>query len=149
MKQSMSNRILSLCSAALFLLPALSACSRNPSPSAEAPAPEHALSDTILLGGRSTAVFLDVSNEEILFRDQASGGNLLAAAKYPEEIPGAAEALDGCDFTDLDLDGNSDLTASFRLEDGTSASLVWFFSDGGFVYNEEFSRLPGDALPGE
>ena len=139
MKYSMSNRILSLCSAALFLLPALSACSRNPSPSAEAPAPEHALSDTILLGGRSTAVFLDISNEEILFRDQASGGNLLAAAKYPEEIPGAAEALDG----------NSDLTASFRLEDGTSASLVWFFSDGGFVYNEEFSRLPGDALPGE
>ena len=50
---------------------------------------------------------------------------------------------------DLDGDGNSDFAAWFRFEDGSTASLMWFFADGGFVYNEEFSQLPGSASGGE
>ena len=169
MKQYIWKKMMLPCSLALAILLALSACAQNTSPSTavpsaevptenttqdpaestESPMPERTISDTILLGGEKTEVFLDVSNGEITFWDQSSAGNLLAVAKYPEVIPGAAEALNGFDFTDLDNDGNSDMTASFQFEDGTFASLVWFFSNGGFVYNEEFSQLPGDALIGE
>ena len=46
-------------------------------------------------------------------------------------------------------DGSSDLTASFLFGDGCTASLVWFFSSGGYIYNAEFSQLPGDASMGE
>ena len=60
-----------------------------------------------------------------------------------------AEALKSCDYTDLDEDGNSDLTAEFIFTDGSTASLVWFYADGGLIYNEEFSRLPGDATAAE
>ena len=154
---------------ALVILLALPACGQNTPPSAaeptavetagkpaqtpaestDTPAAEHMMSDIILLGGVETEAFLDVSDREITVWDQASDGKLLAEAKYPEEMPGASKALDHCDFTDLDRDGNSDMTALFQFEDGTSASLLWFFVDGGFVYNEEFSRLPGDAAGGE
>ena len=59
-------------------------------------------------------------------------------------MQGAQDALQSCDFTDLDGDGSSELTAIFLFPDGTNASLVWFYTDGGFVYNPEFSILPGE-----
>lgn len=153
-----------LCGLTLALIPALAACSRVTPPSTaaqaenkaqapteitEASTPEREISYTILLGGEKTEVFLDVNSMEIELWDKAAGGKLLATAKYPEEIQGAAEALNDCDFTDLDNDGNSDLSASFLFEDESTASLLWFFSNGGFVYNEEFSQLPGAASKGE
>ena len=112
----------------------------------EAPASERTATGTMLLDGKETTVYLEVSDTEINFWDSASGGKLLAVAKYPETLAGAAEALKDCDYTDLDEDGNSDLTAEFTFTDGSTASLVWFYADGGMVYNEEFSRLPGDAI---
>ena len=110
----------------------------------EIPAPERTVTGTLLLTGKETAVYLDVSDTEIGFWDSASGGKLLAVAKYPEVLSGAAEALKSWDASDLDEDGNSELTAEFAFADGSTASLVWFYADGGLVYNEEFSRLPGD-----
>ena len=107
--------------------------------------PERTLSCLMTLGGSETTVYLDVDDGDILLWDSASGGNMVAAAKFPQQLPGAKQALLGCDFTDLDGDGNSELTASFGFEDGTFASLVWFYVDAGYVYNEEFSVLPGEA----
>ena len=115
----------------------------------EAPASERTATGTMLLDGKETTVYLEVSDTEINFWDSASDGKLLAVAKYPETLAGAAEALKDCDYTDLDEDGNSDLTAEFTFTDGSTASLVWFYADGGMVYNEEFSRLPGDATAAE
>ena len=107
--------------------------------------PKHTISGTILRNGAETAVYLEISDMEINFWGSASGGQLLAVAQYPESISGAADALTDCDYTDLDEDGNSDLTANFTFADGSTASLVWFYTDSGFVYNEEFSRFPGDV----
>lgn len=102
--------------------------------------------ETVLLDGQETTAYLDVTDEDIQFWDGPSGGTLLAAARYPKALPGAADALESCDLTDLDGDGNSDLSASFRFgEDG--AQLLWFYADGGFAYNEEFSWLPGETPP--
>ena len=119
------------------------------SPKPETPelpaAPARELSYPMLLGGAEQTVYLEVSDEEILLWDSAAGGQLVAAAKYAQTMPGAQDALQGCDFTDLDEDGSSELTASFSFPDGTSASLVWFYTSGGFVYNPEFSVLPGEA----
>ena len=41
------------------------------------------------------------------------------------------------------------LIAEFSFADGSTASLLWFYSDGGLVYNAEFSLLPGDAPAGD
>ena len=87
--------------------------------SGETVTPERTVSGTMLLDGTETSVYLKVSGTGISFWD--------------------------CDYTDLDEDGNGDLTAAFAFADGTTASLVWFYVDGGFVYNEEFSLLPGNA----
>lgn len=118
------------------------------SPEPETPeqpaAPARELSSPMLLGGSEQTVYLDVSDEEILLWDNASGGQLIAVAKYAQAMQGAQDALQSCDFTDLDGDGSSELTAIFRFPDGTNASLVWFYTDGGFVYNPEFSILPGE-----
>ena len=111
----------------------------------ETPVSERTATGTMLLDGEETSVYLEVSDTEINFWDSASGGTLLIVAKYPKTLAGAAEALKSCDYTDLDEDGNSDLTAEFTFTDGSTASLVWFYADGGLIYNEEFSRLPGDA----
>ena len=152
------KRKLLILSAALILSLALTACGgetatkttdslKQESPASgteDETAPERTVTGTMLLNGVETAVYLDVSDTEINFRDSASGGTLLAVAKYPEALTGAAEALKSCDYTDLDGDGNSELTAEFTFADGSTASLVRFHTDGGLIYNEEFSRLPGE-----
>ena len=113
---------------------------------AESGAAERTRTETVLLDGQETTAYLDVTDEDIQFWDSPSGGTLLAAARYPKALPGAADALESCNLTDLDGDGNSDLSASFRFgEDG--AQLLWFYADGGFAYNEEFSWLPGETPP--
>ena len=113
---------------------------------AESGAAERTRTETVLLDGQETTAYLDVTDEDIRFWDSPSGGTLLAAARYPKALPGAADALESCDLTDLDGDGNSDLSASFRFgEDG--AQLLWFYADGEFAYNEEFSWLPGETPP--
>ena len=151
------KRKLLILSAALILSLALTACGgetatkttdslkqESPASGTEEAAPERTVTGTMLLNGVETAVYLDVSDTEINFRDSASGGTLLAVAKYPEALTGAAEALKSCDYTDLDGDGNSELTAEFTFADGSTVSLVRFHTDGGLIYNEEFSRLPGE-----
>ena len=100
---------------------------------------------TILLYGEEKEAVAAVTDEEICLWDSTSGGQLLAVARFPITLPGAKDALKGCDFTDLDGDENSELTAEFVFSDGSTASLVWFYADGGLVYNAEFSRLPGEA----
>lgn len=134
--------------------PAQSAEAAQPAQSAEAAqsapaesgAAERARTEIVLLDGQETTAYLDVTDEDIQFWDSPSGGTLLAAARYPKALPGAADALESCDLTDLDGDGNSDLSVSFRF--GTNgAQLLWFYADGGFAYNEEFSWLPGETPP--
>lgn len=85
----------------------------------------------------------------LIIDDDAAIGDLeqevLERAGYAvQRAYSSTEALDGCDFTDLDEDGNSELTAEFSFDDGSTASLVWFYVDGGLVYNEEFSSLPDE-----
>ena len=135
--------------AALTLLLTLSACGRQTvirtTDTLDQAEPEASAVGTLLLYGKEQEAFAAVTEEEICLWDSASGGQLLAAARFPITLPGAKDALKRCDFTDLDEDGSSELTAEFSFADGSTASLVWFFTDGGLVYNEEFSRLPGEA----
>ena len=112
-------------------------------------AKERTVTYPILLDGTETTAYLEIGDEEITLWDSAADGQIIAVAKYAQPMSDAAEALQNCDFTDLDEDGNSDLTASFSFTDGTTANLTWFYVNGGFVYNEEFSVLPGDAPFGD
>ncbi len=117
--------------------------------STEQLSPARAAVGTMTLGSEPKEAFAAVTDEEICLWDAASGGQLLAAARFPTALPGARDGLQSCDFSDLNGDGNSELTAEFAFADGSTASLVWFWTDGGLVYNEEFSRLPGEQAAGE
>ena len=144
--------LLALAAAVTF---GLSACASREEPAAAAPdtpaaeaqTPERTASYSMLLGGGETTVYPETGGEEITLWDSASGGQIVAAARYARPMPGAADALRELDFTDLDGDGNSELSAGFSFPDGTSASLLWFYTDGGFVYSEEFSVQPGETPP--
>ena len=120
-----------------------------PAEPAEPEAPARTVSYAMLLGGAETTVYPEVSDAEIIFWDSAVGGQIAAVAKFAQAMPGAADALQSYDFTDLDGDGNSDLTADFTFADGSTASLLWFYADGGFVYNAEFSILLGETPAGD
>ena len=152
------EKILLAGAAALVLL--LTACAANPAPTAAPaataeptpaqtesaePAAVRTVSCTMLREGEEITVYPEVSEDEIALWDSASGGQIVAVARYAQAMPGAAEAAVDYDFTDLDGDGSSELTASFSFSDGTTASLTWFYADGGYVYNEEFSTLPGEV----
>ena len=110
---------------ALVMAAGLTACGRSAGPG---PAPE-------------TVPPASAQSAEAAQSAQSGG----AAQSAPAES-GAADALESCDLTDLDGDGNSDLSASFRFG-ADSAQLLWFYADGGFAYNEEFSWLPGETPP--
>ena len=101
------------------------------------------------LDGEVIEAFAAVTDEERCLWDAASGGRRLAVARFPSPLSGAKDALLHCDFSDLDGDGNSELTAEFTFQDRSTASLVWFYLGGGLVYNEEFSRLPGEPAAGD
>lgn len=112
----------------------------------EAPADtaQRTVTCVMYIGGAETTVYLEPSDTQITLWDSASGGTQLLAAPYAQPLPGAEAAALTCSCPDLDGDGSSDLTADLAFADGTSASLVWFYSDGTLHYNSEFSRLPGE-----
>ena len=145
------KRIAIIAGTALVLALALTACGKDAATeatesgaAAATEAAERTVTGTLLRDSKEETAYLEVSDTEIVLWDSAAGGALLGTAKYPQALPGAEAALQSCDWTDLDEDGNSELTAEFSFSDGTTASLVWFCVDGGYVYNEEFSRLPGE-----
>ena len=145
------KRIAIIAGTALVLALALTACGKDAATeatesgaAAATEAAERTVTGTLLRDSKEETAYLEVSDTEIALWDSAAGGALLGTAKYPQTLPSAEAALQSCDWTDLDEDGNSELTAEFSFSDGTTASLVWFYADGGYVYNEEFSRLPGE-----
>lgn len=82
----------------------------------------------------------------VTFGLSACASRAESAAAAPD-TPAAEARAPELDFTDLDGDGNSELSVSFSFPDGTAASLLWFYTDGGFVYSEEFSVQPGETPP--
>ena len=47
------------------------------------------------------------------------------------------------------LDGSVRKVYTVTFYDGSTVSLLWFYSDGGLVYNAEFSLLPGNVPAGD
>ena len=116
----------------------------------EARASERTATGTMLLGGKETTVYLEVGDTEINFWDSASGRKLLAVAKYPETLAGAADALKSCDYTDLDEDGNSDLTAEFTFASGSTATLSGSMQMAAWSITGNFPAFPArQLLPGQ
>ena len=77
------------------------------------------MTGTLLRDSKEETAYLEVSDTEIELWDTAADGALLGTAKYPQALSGAEAALQSCDWTDLDEDGNSELTAEFSFSDGT------------------------------
>lgn len=102
--------------------------------------------DAITRNNEKINVYTLIKDDGIYFYKDELGKNILENAKYTKNINNAIKYLNELDFTDLDNDGNSDLTAYFTLKDNTKAIFTWFWqSEEGFVLNEEFSQLPGES----
>ena len=139
----------------------LTACGQPTKPPADVPAAsaapvqpadwreETAVSarSVLTLEGVPTEVCVCVEDGGILLYRDAPEQELLARADYPVTLEDAAGAFQSCDLTDLDGDGNSDLAAEFAFPDGTDAGFLWFRTAEGYVFNPEFSRLPGETGP--
>lgn len=105
---------------------------------------------TALFGGEQMSVAGCVEDERILLYRDAAVQELLAQADYPISLENAAEALSVSEFTDLDEDGNSEMSMTFELPGGERAIFLWFWVDGqGYVLNEELSQMPGDSSAGD
>lgn len=101
---------------------------------------------SVLTNGNTQPMCLCVDSEAIRFYPDSAQQQLYGEARYPAVMADAPDATTEFDLTDLDADGNSDLTALFRFADGSDAMLTWLWdTDAGFLFNEEFSRLPGTS----
>lgn len=118
------KRIATIAGTALVLALALTACGKDTATketesAAATEAAERSATGTLLRDSKEETAYLEVSDTEIELWDSAAGGALLGTAKYPQALPDAEAALQSCDWTDLDEDGNSELTAEFSFSDGT------------------------------
>ena len=101
------------------------------------------MTGTLLRDSKEETAYLEVSDTEIELWDSAADGALLGTAKYPQALPGAEAALQSCDWTDLDEDGNSELTAEFSFSDGTLYPCLLYTSPS--PRDRTRSRMPSSA----
>ena len=104
---------------------------------------------TMLLSGEEKTAFAAVTDEELCLWDAASGGQLLAVARFPYALPGAKDALKGCDLTDLDGDGTSDLTAEFSFADGSTPVCSGSIRTADWSIMRNFPCCPATCPPGK
>jgi len=100
---------------------------------------------TITKDGEEIEVCIIVTDEGITFYRNDASQKIVAELPYPFSMQNAAAAFVGCDLADLDNDRNTDPAVSFTFSNGETANLLWFYIDGEYLYNEEFSYLPGEG----
>ena len=127
---------------ALVLALALTACGKDAATketesAAATKAAERTVTGTLLRDSKEETAYLEVSDTEIELWDTAADGALLGTAKYPQALSGAEAALQSCDWTDLDEDGNSELTAEhyprlpfvYTVTSRLSTDFHWFATE--------------------
>lgn len=126
---------------ALILTFALTACGQK---AQTAEPPLSAPTVTLLQGGEKVEAFVVVSDYNISLYAKDSQ-ELLALLPYPKTLPGAKDASLKGDLADYDGDGYSEINIKLTFSDGETANLLWWYADGEYYYNQEFSYMPGEG----
>lgn len=98
---------------------------------------------TITRDGEDTFVWVCVHKGDATFYYDTEDQTLFGSVEYPITFGDDVwDVFQGCDFADLDGDGNSDVTMKFN-NDGTELVIVWFWDTASsqFVYQPEQSQL--------
>ena len=101
---------------------------------------------TITRDGEDTVVLVCIHAKDANFYYDSQDQTLFDYVEYPVAIEGDAwEAFRYMDFSDLNGDGNSDVTMHF-VDSGTKMRMVWFWDGacGQFVYQPEESEFIAD-----
>lgn len=101
---------------------------------------------TITRDGEDTVVLVCVHSSDATFYYDTEDQMLFGYVEYPITLEGDAwEAFQSIDFSDLDGDGNSDVTMHFN-DGGKELLMVWFWDaeSAEFVYQPEESQIGKD-----
>ncbi|MBP3683469.1 MAG: hypothetical protein J6J12_00720 [Oscillospiraceae bacterium] len=99
---------------------------------------------TITRGGEGTDILVCVHKADATFYYDEEVQTLFAYVDYPITLADNAWGMyQGIDFSDLNGDGNSDVTMKFD-DGGAEIKLVWFWDTESdeFVYQPDHSNIP-------
>ena len=78
---------------------------------------------------------------DAFYRDTAEQV-LFDSVLFPESIPDAKQAFESISFDDINGDGESDVVARFKFNDGGGEELVWIWDPAErYIFNGELSTI--------
>lgn len=97
---------------------------------------------TITHGGESVDVLVTISDTSAAFYRDTAEHVLFDSVLFPESIPDAKQAFESISFDDINGDGESDVVARFKFNDGGGEELVWIWDPTErYIFNGELSTI--------
>lgn len=97
---------------------------------------------TITHDGESVDVLVTISDTSAAFYRDTAEQVLFDSVLFPESIPDAKQAFESISFDDINGDGESDVVASFKFNDGGGEELVWIWDPAErYIFNGELSTV--------
>lgn len=97
---------------------------------------------TITHDGESVDVLVTISDTSATFYRDTAEQVLFDSVLFPESIPDAKQAFESISFDDINGDGESDVVAHFKFNDGGGEELVWIWDPAErYIFNGELSTI--------
>ena len=97
---------------------------------------------TITHDGESVDVLVTISDTSAAFYRDTAEQVLFDSVLFPESIPDAKQAFESISFDDINGDGESDVVARFKFNDGGGEELVWIWDPAErYIFNGELSTV--------
>ena len=97
---------------------------------------------TITHDGESVDVLVTISDTSAAFYRDTAEQVLFDSVLFPESIPDAKQAFESISFDDINGDGESDVVARFKFNDGGEEELVWIWDPAErYIFNGELSTI--------
>lgn len=97
---------------------------------------------TITHDGESVDVLVTISDTSAAFYRDTAEQVLFDSVMFPESIPDAKQAFESISFDDINGDGESDVVAHFKFNDGGGEELVWIWDPAErYIFNGELSTV--------
>lgn len=97
---------------------------------------------TITHDGESVDVLVTISDTSAAFYRDTAEQVLFDSVLFPESIPDAKQAFESISFDDINGDGESDVIARFKFNDGGGEELVWIWDPAErYIFNGELSTI--------
>ena len=97
---------------------------------------------TITHDGESVDVLVTISDTSAAFYRDTAEQVLFDSVMFPESIPDAKQAFESISFDDINGDGESDVVAHFKFNDGGGEELVWIWDPAErYIFNGELSTI--------